>query len=190
MSNAFDGNYGVYKKWRKGGFATFTYWAEGGKVVVDIGDVNTTTNKAISSTKCFIPIDQFMAYLHAEVNDRAHVIYPTILMNGSKHGATWFGGTSQARVFKIEDWAFSDGKDLQPSPIRRFKCGLFEKVPGADGTQPDFSKRISANMIQMKPFEIAALYQSLLAHYHAYITASMTTGSLTTKQTWEKTHDD
>lgn len=189
MSNV-NGTYEVYKKWRKGGFATFSYWADGGRVIIDIGDVNTTTNKATSSTKCYVQIDNFMAYLHAEMNGQIDHIYPTMKMTGMKHGITWYGGTTQARVFKIEDWNFDGTKPtLTPSEVRRFKCGLFEKLPGGDGTQPDFKKKISMNSIQMKPFEIAALYQALSVHYNAYVTAAMQAGTLSSKVKWEKPDD-
>lgn len=153
--------YEVYKKWRQGkgsgGFAGFSNWMLGGKIVIDIGETGDGGLK--SNTVCFIDTVDLLAYLYAEVNDTVAKFYPSV---ASDYGMQTFGGGKTSRVFTV--------KAVEGKPgTRWFKCGEYEAKIGAQGAiQPDYSKKISENSIQMKPEEIAQLYQAVLLSQQAF----------------------
>lgn len=165
----------VYKKWRRSsnsaGFASFYNWPHSDRVVIEIADVDPNTNARISMSTCYIPTFEFLAYLHAEINGRTEVAYRGLHSIGRNHGLLWFGGRNIARVFKIEDWAFDPNEPdsaIRSQGTRRFKAGEFEIKAGSKASEPDYSKRINQNMIQMKPGELSILYHGLLINQQAY----------------------
>lgn len=155
-------SYEIYKKWRQGkgggGFAGFSNWMLGEKIVIDIGD---TDNGLKSHSVCYVDTIAFLAYLHAEVNDTVAKLYPEIASN---YGMQIFGGSRDvARVFTV--------KAVEGKPgTRWFKCGEYipQEITAQGAIQPDYSQKINENSIQMKPFEVAQLYQAVLLSQQAF----------------------
>lgn len=189
-------NYTVYKKWGTGRFASFSLWPAGdkgnGSVIVDVGEFDTTTNKVKSATQCFVPADELLAYLYAEVNGTLKLTHASMADPGAKHGLQWFGGGAKgARVFTVQDWNFDvKAKTVSEfSQKRRFQCGLYEAVPGADGYRPDYSKPISRDSIQITRTELAALYQNLHMFQQASILLGLSKGTIEPNRRPQKDDD-
>lgn len=178
----------VYKKWTKtktfSGFATFYNWCEGERVKIEIADTSGD-NGVKSLSTVYIPTWQFITYLHAEVYGFLPRLYPSMLEPNEHHGITIYGGTNIARVFKIEDWNYRNKNLDKPSGNRRFKAGEFEIKPGSQASEPDWSKPINVNQIQMKPFEIAELYHHLVTVQQAFETEWMVSGKT---HAWMESH--
>ena len=171
----------LFKKWRRGkdsaGFASFTHWIAGDKVKVEIADVNPATDKINSLSSCYLDIGPFLSYLHAETYGIARRVYPNMVQS-KYHGFVVYGGRKISRVFKSEDWAFKFDKpdDFEPSPVRRFTCGEYEIKQGSKTSEPDWSKKLSSNSIQMKPDEISQLYHALLISQQALVAGAYASG--------------
>ncbi len=185
----------IWKKWRRGGFCAVSHWPDAQRVIVDIGSFNVDSGKVISATQCFIPTYDFMSYLRAEVFGYTKRMFPTLGESGFKHGITHFGGRGTARVFKIEDWNFDAGKRDEFNPAsstgtRRFKCGNFEIKAGSTSSEPDYSKKISLDSIQMKPEELATLFEALVSSVNGYEAAFWQSGKARDEFTGSKKSDD
>jgi hypothetical protein len=174
----------IYKKYFKmssaSGFITVSNWTIADRVQIEIGANDPKTNASLSVSTVYVPTVKMLAYLHAEVHDNIAKLYPSMLTDDKhQHGITYFGGKGPARVFKVEDWTFdavNGGFKGTPGNVRRFKAGEFELKAGTTSSEPEYSKPISRNFIQMKPEEIAELYHQLHLTQQAHETAWLVSG--------------
>lgn len=149
----------VFQKfYRKGRFITFSYWPEGNKIAVDIGQFDDN-NKLLNNTKCYLNPLPFYTYLQSEVIGSLDIIFPGF----DTYGFSVFGGSNNvARVFKSHWWMKGTAPDRT---ARIFKCGHFEAKPGSQKGEivPDMSKQISLSSSKMSLEEIAQVYNAMSA---------------------------
>lgn len=147
----------VHKIWRRGRFASFNYWAQGNKVVIDIGEFGKD-NKLTSNTKCYVDLLPFYTYLSAEHDDRITKVYPSF----DKDGYSIFGGSANiARIWKSHWWMNGDTPDYG---ARVFKCGHFKGKPSSTGAViADMSQPLSLSSIKLSLEELDHVYHSLNA---------------------------
>jgi hypothetical protein len=156
----------LYKKWHRAGFISVGYWPHADRFFIEIGSLDRSTGKLNSATKCFVPVTQFLAYLHAEVHGTMPIIFPD-----SFYGGSTVDGRSVSRVFKLAYWTSQGQPD---STARAFKCGHFEGIRTDSGAiKPDLKKMISMDLIKMTLAEIADLYQTLTLAVVAQRTVQM-----------------
>lgn len=156
MSEAQQNNITIHKIWRKGRFASFSYWAGGNKIIVDIGsfgDSGLTEN-----TACFVDVLPFYTYLCAEHEDRLQTVFPKY----DQQGFAIFGGKAPVgRVFKSHWWQAGQEYDYA---ARVFKCGHFEATAGANGAViPNMQKPISMSSVKISMEEMEHVYHRLTA---------------------------
>lgn len=150
----------VHKIWRRGRFANLTYWPQGNKFAIDIGEFDTNTNKLTGSTKCFVNTLPLFTYLHAEVHGELENIFPDF----DKSGFSVYGGRDGiARVFKSHWWVDRRGDEqVFDKRARVFKCGHFKAKPGGKNGAiiPDMSQQLSLASIKISSEELAQFYHA------------------------------
>ena len=147
----------IHKIWRRGRFASFNYWSQGNKVIIDIGEFGGD-NKLTSNTKCYVNILPFFTYLDAEHNDRVTAVYPKY----ESEGYSIFGGSANvSRVWKSHWWM--NGTNVDHS-ARVFKCGHFKGKTGSNGAIiPDMTQPLSLSSVKLSLEELDHVYHSLKA---------------------------
>jgi hypothetical protein len=149
----------IHKIWRKGRFASFSYWAGGNKIVIDIGSFGD--GGLSENTVTYVDVLPFYTYLAAEHRGALDTVFPKF----NDSGFAIFGGkVPVARVFKSHWWMTGNNVD---KTARVFKCGHFEATAGANGAViPNMGKPLSASSVKMSLEEIDHVYHRL----HALIT--------------------
>jgi hypothetical protein len=149
----------IYKKWHKTGFISVGYWAKASKFTIEIGSLGQDGSLK-SPTKCFVPVYQMLAYLHAEVNSQVVNVYPKFDLEGYSFyggGKSPTGGVV-SRVFKITNWKDKVGNVDKSG--RAFKCGHFAGQTTTSGAiTPILSEMISSDVIKMTVSDLAEIYQ-------------------------------
>jgi len=152
------GQYQIHKRWHRTGFITISYWGNAKKVIIEIGEVND--GSLVRATKCYIPADQFLAYLKSEMYDVLDKFYPDF----TEKGLGFFGGSKNptpiSRIVKISP--YKDRNGANDLTARLFKCGHFEGTVEGEGViKPNYSKKLSENSIKIGLAELAQIYVNL-----------------------------
>lgn len=165
----------VFKKWHTYGVCSVQYWHANAKdnlvekIIIDIADIDNKTKKATQSTKCFVPLFEFMTYLRAEVNDNLAHMFPAFEKLSGKNMAGWtsFGGSTSdngtmvSRVFKSAYWVDREGN--WDKTARAFKCAQFFGVQEnpQSAIKPDYTRPISMNQIRLSMADLGAMLEKL-----------------------------
>lgn len=160
----------VYKKWHRTGFIAVKYWVKEGKVQIEIGTINTSTNALVSSAKAFGDVYEFLAYLGAEIEGRTSLLYPEYPTKILQ----FFGGTARgkdgpiSRVFTTLPWKSSP--DSEPDlTARSFSCGVYKgKLMKQGAIQPIYTEKLDLERVKMTMADMAKLYEQLKVQVYSY----------------------
>lgn len=150
----------LIKKWHRSGFISVSYWAHAGKVIIEIGSTDPNKNNAlVSASKCYLPVNQFLAYLRAEVHGQTARLFAQF----EEKGVSFFGGSPKlpvvSRIFNSKIYV----KDGNPDGrARTFTCAHYEgRVQDKGVVIPDFKKQISYNTMKITLTDIAEIFETL-----------------------------